>query len=117
LRPHRADHAEFARIIPEKVEAFSAAGKVMMEKSSEANRQIIEGMSLEVMTAARAVAAMSRCANPADLAMAQGTFASAWMGRATSRFIEMGMFAMSAQAAALAPIRRTVVENSERLAG
>jgi O-methyltransferase involved in polyketide biosynthesis len=117
LRPHRADHAEFARIIPEKVEAFSAAGKVMMQKSGEANRQILEDVSLEVMTAARAVAAMSRCANPADLAIAQGKFASAWMSRATSRFIEMGMFAMSAQAAALAPIRQTVVENSERLAG
>jgi len=117
LRPHRADHAEFARIIPEKVEAFSAAGKVLMEKSSEANRQILEDVSLEVMTAASAVAAMSRCANPADLAIAQGKFAYGWMGRATSRFIEMGMLAMSAQAAALAPIRQTVVENSERLAG
>jgi len=117
LRPHRADHAEFARIIPEKVEAFSAAGKVMMQKSREANRQILEDVSAEVMTAASAVVSMSRCANPADLAIAQGKFASAWMGRATSRFIEMGMFAMSAQAAALAPIRQTVVENSERLAG
>jgi O-methyltransferase involved in polyketide biosynthesis len=117
LRPHRADHAEFARIIPEKVEAFSAAGKVMLEKSSEAGRQIVEDVSLEVITAASAVAAMSRCSNPADLAIAQGKFASAWMGRATSRFIDMGLFAMSAQAAALAPIRETVVQNSERLAG
>jgi hypothetical protein len=39
------------------------------------------------------------------------------MARATSHVIAMGAFAMSAQAAALAPIRRTVVENSERLAG
>ncbi len=117
LRPHRADHAEFARIVPEKVEAFSAAGKVMMEKSSEAGRQILKDVSLEVITAATAVAAMSRCANPADLAIAQGKFASEWMGRATSRFIDMGLFAMSAQAAALAPIRETVVQNSERLAG
>jgi len=117
LRPHRADHAEFARMVPEKVEAFSAAGKVMMQKSGEANRQIIEDASLEVMTAARAAAAMSRCSNPAALAIAQGRFASAWMSRATSRVIAMGMFAMSAQAEALAPIRQTVVENSERLAG
>jgi len=117
LRPHRADHAEFARIIPEKVEAFSTAGQVMMEKSGEASRQILEDVSMEVMTAASAVAAMSRCANPADLAAAQGRFAYELMTRATSRFIEMGMLAMNAQAAALAPIRRTVVDNSERLAG
>jgi O-methyltransferase involved in polyketide biosynthesis len=117
LRPHRADHAEFARIIPEKVEAFSAAGKVMMEKSGEANRQILEDVSAEVMTAASAVVSMSQCSNPIDLAAAQGRFAYGWLGRATSRFIAMGEFAMSAQAAALAPIRQTVVENSERLAG
>jgi len=117
LRPHRADHAEFARMVPEKVEAFSAAGKAMMQTSGEANRQILEDVSAEVMTAARAAAAMSRCANPADLAIAQGRFAYGWMGRATSRFMAMGMFAMSAQAAALAPIRQTVVANSERLAG
>jgi hypothetical protein len=117
LRPHRADHAEFARIIPEKVEAFSAAGKVMMEKSGEANRRIIEDVSAEVMTAASAVVSMSQCSNPIDLAAAQGRFAYGWLGRATSRFIAMSEFAMGAQAAALAPIRQTVVENSERLAG
>jgi hypothetical protein len=117
LHPHRADHAEFARIIPEKVEAFSAAGQVMMQKSGEANRQIMEHVSSEVLTVARAAVSMSRCASPADLALSQGRFASAWMARATSHVIAMGAFAMSAQAAALAPIRRTVVENSERLAG
>ncbi len=115
--PHRADHVEFARIVPEKVEAFSAAGKAMMEKSGEANREILQHVSAEVATAARAVAAMSRCSNPAALALAQGRFASAWMGRATSRALALGLFAMTAQAAALAPIRQTVVENSERLAG
>ncbi len=117
LRPHRADHAEFARMIPEKVEAFSAAGKVMMEKSGEANRQILEDVSAEVMTAASAVVSMSQCSNPVDLAAAQGRFAYGWLGRATSRFIAMGEFAMITQAAALAPILRTVVDNSERLAG
>jgi hypothetical protein len=117
LRPHRADHAEFAKIIPEKVEAFSAAGKVIMQKSDEAGRQMIEDLSLEVATAASAVVSMSQCPNPVDLAAAQGRFAYGWMGRATSRFIEMGMFAMAAQAAAMEPIRQTVVENSERLAG
>jgi glutamate synthase domain-containing protein 2 len=117
LRPHRADHVEFARIVPEKVEAFSAAGKVMMQKSDEANRKILEDVSFEVATAASAALSMGRCSSPADLAVAQGRYAYGWMGRAASRFVSMGMFAMSAQAAALAPIRQTVVENSERLAG
>ncbi len=117
LRPHQADHVEFARIIPEKVEAFSAAGKVMMQKSDEANRKILDDVSFDVANAANAALAMSQCANPADLAAAQGKFAYEWMGRATSRMIAMGVFAMSTQAAALAPIRQTVVDNAERLAG
>jgi O-methyltransferase involved in polyketide biosynthesis len=116
-RPDRADPTEFARIIPEKVEAFSAAGKVMLQHADEANRQIIEHVSSEVMTAADAVISMSRCADPADLAMIQGRFAYAWMARASSHVTAMGMLAMSAQAGALAPIQRTVVENSQRLAG
>ena len=117
LLPHRADHGEFARMVPEKVEAFSAAGKAILQKSGEANRKIIQQASMEVMTAASAALSMSRCANPADLAAAQGRFASGWMHRATSRFMAMGVFAMNTQAAAMAPIRQTVVDNSARLAG
>jgi O-methyltransferase involved in polyketide biosynthesis len=115
LVPSRADHAEFARIIPEKVEAFAAAGQVMMRKSGEANRQMFEHVWQEGMTAANAAVSMSRCLNPAELAVAQGQFAHAWLGRAAARCIAMGMFAMGAQAAALAPIRQTVVGNSARL--
>ena len=35
----RADHVEFARIVPEKLEAFSAVGMVMLNQSRQASRQ------------------------------------------------------------------------------
>lgn len=116
LHPDRADNIEFARIVPEKLDAFSAAGKIMMQKSGEANGEIMQQMSSGVMTAARAAISMAQCSNPVDLAAAQYTFTQAWMGRAAANFIAMTMFALSAQAAVLAPIRQTVVDNSKRLA-
>jgi hypothetical protein len=116
LDPLRADHVEFARIVPEKVEAFSAAGMIMLKQSDQANRQMTRFASEEVVTTARATIAMAGCSSPAALAEAQGRFALAWFERAASTFIAMGMLALNAQDAAMAPIRQTVTANVERLA-
>jgi O-methyltransferase involved in polyketide biosynthesis len=115
LNPLRADHMEFARIVPEKMGAFSAAGMIMIEQSNRANRKMARLASDEVVTTARATIAMAGCSSPAALAAAQGRFALAWFGRAASNFIAMGMLALSAQDAAMAPIRQTVGANAERL--
>jgi O-methyltransferase involved in polyketide biosynthesis len=110
------DRAEFSRMVREKVEAFSTAGMVMLKQSGQANRQIMGFASDEVITTARATIEMTRCRNPAALAEAQGRFARAWFSRATWSWIAMGTRAFEAQAAAMAPIRQTVVANAERLA-
>jgi hypothetical protein len=39
FNPLRADRAEFSRMVPEKVEAFSTAGMIMLKQSGQANRQ------------------------------------------------------------------------------
>jgi O-methyltransferase involved in polyketide biosynthesis len=115
LNPLRADHREFARIVPEKMGAFSAAGVIMIEQSNRANRQMMRLASDEVVTTARTLIAMAGCSSPAAFAAVQGRFALAWFDRAASNFIAMGMLALSAQDAAMAPIRRTVGANAERL--
>jgi hypothetical protein len=53
FNPLRADRAEFSRMVPEKVEAFSTAGMVMLKQSGQANRQMMRFASDEVMTTAR----------------------------------------------------------------
>jgi len=116
LNPLQADYVEFAQIIPEKVEAFTAAGMVMMKQSGQAGRQFICLASDEVMTTARATIEMAGCSNPAALAEAQSRFARAWFSRAASSFIALGAHALASQAATMAPIRKTVVANAERLA-
>ncbi len=113
--PLGADHVEFARIVPEKVEAFSAAGMIMIKQSNQARRQITRFASDEVMTTARATISMAGCTSPMALAAEQGRFALAWFDRAVSSYIAIGMLALSTPAAAMAPIRETVAANAERL--
>jgi hypothetical protein len=115
LDPLRADHMEFARIVPEKVEAFSTAGMIMLQQSHQANRQMTRLASDEVVTTVCATIAMAGCSSPAGLAAAQSRFALSWFDRAASTIIAMGLLALSAQDATMAPLRQTVAANAERL--
>lgn len=115
LNPLRADYAEFARIVPEKVEAFSAAGMIMLEQSNQAKQQMTRFASDEVMATTCATIAIASCPGPVALAAAQGKFALEWFDRAASSFLAMSMLALGAQAAAMTPVRQTVVANAERL--
>ncbi|WP_063840159.1 class I SAM-dependent methyltransferase [Bradyrhizobium sp. LTSP885] len=117
LDPMHADHVEFARMVPEKVRAFSAAGMVMLDQSGEASRKMMRLASEEVMTTASATIEMSCCSSPAAWAEAQSRFARAWFGRASSSLNMMGMLMLTAQAAVMVPIRQTVAANAERLGG
>jgi O-methyltransferase involved in polyketide biosynthesis len=115
FNPLWADRAEFSRMVPEKVEAFSTAGMVMLKQSGQASRQMMRFASDEVTTTVRATIEMSGCRSPAALAGAQSRFARAWFARATLSWIAMGIQAFEAQSAAMAPIRETVIANAERL--
>ena len=113
--PVGADHAEFGRMMPEKMEAFSAASMVMLEQSNQAGWAITRLASDEVMTTARASIAMAGCSSPVAIAEAQGRFALDWFNRAASNFFAMGMLALGVQQAAMVPIQQTVAANTKRL--
>lgn len=115
LNPLRGDYVELARIVPEKVEAFSTASVIMFKRSAQANREMTRFASDEVITTARATLAMAGCSSPEALAATQSKFAREWFDRAASGFLAMGMLALSAQAAAMTPIRKAVIANVERL--
>jgi O-methyltransferase involved in polyketide biosynthesis len=115
--PLAADHIEFARMVPEKVEAFSAAGMVMLEQSGQVGRRIMRLASDEVMTTLHATMDMTGCSSPASFAALQGKFARAWFDRVASSFIMMGTMVLSAQAAVMMPIQETVFANVDRLSG
>lgn len=112
--PLQADHAEFALIIPEKVEAFSNTGMAILRQSGQAGRQLVDLASDEVMTTACAAMEMAGCLSPTALAIAQSRYVRAWFSRAGSSFIALGVLALATQAATMAPIREAVVANAER---
>jgi hypothetical protein len=114
--PIGADHAEFGRMVPEKMEAFSAASMIMLDQSNQAGWEITRIASDEIITTARATLAMAGCAGPMAMAEAQSQFVLAWFTRAAANFFAMGMLALGAHEAALVPIRLTIATNAARLA-
>jgi hypothetical protein len=115
IDPLRADHGEFARMVPEKVEAFSAASMIMLRQSNAANQHLTRAASEALLSTARATIEMAGCASPAALAAAQGRFALGWYQRMAANCITMGMLAVTAQEAAMAPILQAVEANTQRL--
>jgi hypothetical protein len=115
IDPWQADHDEFHRMVPEKLEVFSTAGMIMLERSSQAGFTMTRLASDEVLTTASATMTMAGCADPLALAEAQGRFALAWLDRASALMIAMGMLALHAHDAVMEPIRDAVAANTARL--
>ncbi len=115
VNPMTADHAEFARMVPEKVEAFSAASIAMLEHTGEVGHRIGHLATQEVMTTAKATLEMASCLDLVSVLEAQGRFVREWWERATVNVLTLGMMAFRAQAATLSPIRLAVEANTERL--
>ena len=115
IDPLRTDHAEFGRMMPEKIQAFSAAGFIMMQQAGNAGQQIASFASDAVVTAANATFAIAGSANPVAMIETQRRFAMAWFEKAVSNFIAMGALALGAQEAAMVPIQQTVADNMARL--
>ena len=116
VNPMAADHAEFARMVPEKVEAFSAAGMALFRQSGEVSSHITRLASHEVATTARATLEMATCSDPVSLLEAQRRFARAWWERTTANVMALSMMTLSAHAAVLSPLQVAVAANTERLA-
>jgi hypothetical protein len=116
LNPIEADHSEFGRMVPEKVEAFSAAGMIMFAESNQAGWEITRLASDEVMTTTRATLEIATCAHPLAMAEAQSQFALAWCDRAAKTFFALGLLALDVQRAAMVPLQKTIAANRERLA-
>jgi O-methyltransferase involved in polyketide biosynthesis len=115
IDPLRADHAEFGRMVPEKVEAFSAVGMIMMQQANHACEQIARFASDAIETTNRAGLAIAGSANPIEIVEKQGHFAAGWFRMAASNFMAMGLLALNAQKAAMLPLQQTIAANAERL--
>jgi hypothetical protein len=117
VNPLRADHQEFARMVPEKLAACSAAGTALLQWSGRTQLQAARSAREDLAAQAQAARAIARSATPAALAAAQASYASACCGRMVARGVAIGMAMLGAQDAVMAPFRSTVAVNLQRLAG
>jgi hypothetical protein len=115
FNPLQADHDEFGRMVPEKMETFSAAGIAVFAHSNQAGWEITRLASDEVMTTAQATLELATCTNPLAMAEVQGQFALDWCNRAAANFFAMGLLALGVQQAAMVPFQETIAANTERL--
>jgi hypothetical protein len=71
INPANGDHAEFARMVPEKTKAFSEAGSAWLRWSGAIAGQMGSFATREMATAAQAAAEMASCRTPTSLAAAR----------------------------------------------
>jgi hypothetical protein len=115
VNPATADHAEFARMVPEKAKAFSEAGAAWLRWSGAISGHMSSFVSRELLTATQAAAEMALCRTPTSLAAAQHRFATAWFARAVSHSIALGSLSARSHSAAMAPVHRAATANARRL--
>jgi O-methyltransferase involved in polyketide biosynthesis len=113
--PVQADHAEFGRMVPEKMKAFSAAGMIMAQQAALAQEQISRFAFEAMKIATGATFTIAGCGSPAAMAETQRRFAATWFEKTASNFMELGVLALDAQKAAMTPFQQTVASNAERL--
>jgi hypothetical protein len=113
--PLNADHAEFAKIIPEKARAFSEAGMTWLEWSSKAAEQMASFAATEMAAAAKGAVALAGCRTPEHAITVQGDLATAWVARMVSQSITLGALALRSQGETMAPLHRAVTANVRRL--
>ncbi|MCW0182345.1 hypothetical protein [Zavarzinia sp.] len=115
MSPADADHAEFSRMIPEKIGAFSEAAQIWLRWSGLIADQVSGYIRREIAAANDIAAASAVSGSPVGLAALQQQAASDWMGRAYSQGLALGALMMRSQDAIMAPVLRTAEANARRL--
>lgn len=113
--PLTADHAELARLVPEKSEAVSAASIILLQQVGEAAHRATLFALDEFSAAADATTEITACGNPSALCTLPGNLALAAFGRVVAQSIAMGTLAMVAQQAAMSPFHLAATANAKRL--
>ena len=110
------DQRELARMVPEKIIAFSASGLALAHHATQAALQISHNAASELTAAQTHAAALIRARTPVEAAMIQGNGVLAWWGRMAVRSLAFSESLMRAQYAMGAPVARAAQSNASRLA-
>ncbi|MBC4015318.1 hypothetical protein [Siccirubricoccus deserti] len=115
--PAGADHAEFARMVPEKARAFADAGTALLNQTVLIGQELT-GLALrEAARGARVAAEVLASPTPMGLLATQADAARAWFGQWVAGAGAMARLALEAHAAVMAPIDQAAAANVKRLRG
>ena len=115
VNPAAADHAEFARMVPEKTQAFSDAGSILISRSAQIGQEMGQFIADEMTLTAQTATAVLTSLNPVSMIAVQADAGISWASRLATLARVMGLLALEAQVAAMAPIHRAATDNVERL--
>jgi hypothetical protein len=115
VNPAAADHAEFAPMAPEKTRAFSDAGSILISQLGQIGQEMGQFIADEMTLAAQAAALVLTALNPVSMIAVQADAGISWAARLATLPRVMGLLALEAHAAAMAPIHRAATDNVERL--
>ena len=115
VNPAAADHAEFARMVPEKTRAFSDAGSILISRSEQIRMEMRRFIADEMTLAAQTASAVLAARNPVSMIAVHVDAGISWAARLATLPRVMGLLALEAQAAAMVPIHRAATDNVERL--
>lgn len=113
--PTKGAMREMSMMVPEKTEAFTAAGVSMAGHLGSMAAQSAQLAVREGQHAAEAVADLASARNPAEFAAAQSRYLTGWFTRAATSAIAFTALTTRLHADALAPIHKTATANARRL--
>jgi hypothetical protein len=113
--PLQAEHAELARMVPEKTKALSASNAVLLKGLGEMAEQVAGFLINEMAIATRTTSQLAYCRTPAAAMGLQSRLAMEWYGRVFSQCIELAALAVRSQGAMLTPVHRAATNNARRL--
>jgi hypothetical protein len=107
--------AELSRLVPEKLQAFSAAGAAIGGHTADMGQRMARMVSDEIAIATKTAAQFWLCRTPVDYFTLQNRLALDWFGRAFSHSMSVGTAITRSQAAALSPVHLAAMNNARRL--
>ena len=113
--PLKADLREMSLMGSEKVEALTASASAGLNGAMSMAATTAAAAARETAAAQGALNAVLTARNPAEVALAQGSWMTAAMGRAVSDGWAFSASMLKLQAETLAPIHAAAVANAKRL--
>jgi hypothetical protein len=117
LDPANANHAELARLLPEKAEASSASAMAILGRSAQLAERMTKFVTDEMLLAARDFVSLASCRTPAAFVAVHQGLTFSWLARLMAHGGAIGVLAGHSQSAAVAPFHKAATANAARLAG